>query len=65
MRTVASYRRAHHRFEVGYIYGQGVQIGGKSSQNPSSKFTGLRMGRESWGMLIGQKISSGFSKSGI
>lgn len=31
----------------------------KSSQNPSKKFMGLRMGRDSWHMFVGQEISLG------
>ena len=30
---------------------------GKSSQSPSSKFIGLRMGRDPWQMFIGQEIN--------
>ena len=33
------------------IYGQGVERGGESSLSPSSKFSGLRMGRDTWRMF--------------
>lgn len=59
MHAVASYRR------VCWGFGAGSAKRETSSQCLSSKFIVLRMGRDSWHMVIGQEISLVFCESGI